>query len=391
MTELKVEPKSASENYLYNLKKVTVGEKTVQAPIKTVPLPELETTETILSNARGINEFYLSTSEQEIKEARTGASTDFDELYDNLTKARPEEINLIVVNIEGDNLLDRGNLQFLAEYLNNYSNFVICPLMSQMCDNINAENGTQSESFNRYLENMTTFLDVISEVGVDKPVLGTLPAVSKNVVLELFDEYAKEDIEAFCFDFMGKKITARERISSLICPLMKEFGQRQLHRNSLWYAINAYRGKSNGEDEWVAEDFFSFGVGFDILGGIYEYPYPDDFHFPTDNNFRIFRRNEYQYEYADIPNLHATLPSKTGLNKSRVEKLARQEQGRLQSILKSEQMNLALNTLREAIRDDRIQTLLESKKGTTNAVQRRLTKVKDSFDEGRTNPKLGSF
>lgn len=121
--------------------------------------------------------------------------------------------------------------------------------------------------------------------------------------------YYNQDITSFVIDFDGRSIDSND---SWIRKFSKSVNDLALLEDSVWYSINANKGKfMKNKREILAKDFASVGFGVDIIGTNHIPP-----RFPSvvwkkiketrqDNIRRIFNRNSWGYVKKTIDELKA--------------------------------------------------------------------------------------
>lgn len=386
-----VEERQTFTDTLCKTKEIGHSGGVAETPVKANRVDVLQENEAILDEARSVNEVLLEFSSNDLDDIDPSSVTPEGRSIDDvLEKSREDELCIPIVNYTGRSTITEEQALRLVTFLDEHFEIVGIPLNSKPLNE--TELDENPGPINRYHESVDRILSVIEELDVESSFFGTIPAISWAFVSPLLDSYLEHGVDGIVVDFLGKKPTAKSRVRDLISPLMEELGKHRIHRNTLLYAVNAYRGANRGEgDRSPAEDFLAIGLGFDVIGGIYyraRTGWADD----EANDFRCFFRSSWEHEFLEIPSLAANLPTRTGFDSNRVQRIAPSDGStRVEFLLESEQMNLACNDLREAVTEGGTVEYLSEKAGVTDAIQNRFEAAHQAYETGSSNPAIGSF
>ncbi len=389
---IEVEEHTTLPDTLLKRKEVDYEYGIIETPRKANRVDALGEGERIHETARGVNEAYLEFSASELEDIDPQSVTPGGKLIEEvLENAREGEFTFPVVQYTGRSRLDEDQAAELVQFLTDNFGIVTVPLKSKQLDEPNLEQNPGP--VNRHLESIDRILKVAESSSMDPAIFGTVPAVPWNFIQDYLEVYMGS-VDGFCIDFLGKKATAKARVRGIISNLMNHLGEHQLHRKSLLYGVNAYRGANRGDGpKSPAEDLLSVGIGIDILGGIYysaRSGWSDD---KTEvNDVRIFHTESWQHEYVDAPDVPSEISSRSAFDPVEIQKqVKRGEEDRLEFLYESEQMNLAFADLREAIDDEGGTDFVRSKQGVTDNIKSRMEEARSAYDQGTSNPAVSSF
>lgn len=392
MSSLQIGAHRKLPDFLVTTKEVYSDPTSVETPTRARPVDLFEDGEELLDTSYGFAEVYVEVSTQDLKDLAEGSKDALvKSIYDQKSVIRDDEIPVVVVEYKGRGIVNIPGLEVLVQTLDEHFDVIIGLLMSEQLDSTDLD--ANPEPYERFVENTERFFGAIKKIGNDSAALGTIPILSWGRMQEIFDNLLTEDVDGFCLDFLGKKPTARQRINQRIAPLIEQLGKEQCYRNSLIYAVNAYRGQNRtGTPRSSAEDFFVFALGIDVLGDQYYFP-RDGWGSDDEIQFRWFDSETYEQEYIPVTNLHSELPERTGLNHDYIMDLARDDdhRGRAQVLLEVERMNVAYEALRDAIHAGRTAEYVTKRAGTVGRIKTQMETVQEAYDEGQSSPSVTSF
>lgn len=392
MSALPIRAHRKLPGFLVTTKEIGSDPTSVETPARARPVELFEDGEELLDSAYGFAEVHVEVSTQDLNDLADGSNEDLEQWITDQTAAiRDDEIPVAIVAYSGRGIVNIHGIEALVSILDEHFEVLVGLLMSEQLDSVDLD--ANPEPYDRFVENTERFIGAVEAAAADAGVLGTIPVLSWDRMEELFDIQFAEDLDGFCVDFLGKKPTAQRRITRRIAPLMERLGKEQCYRSSLLYAVNAYRGQNRtGTPRSPAEDFFVFGLGFDVLGGRYYFPgsgWSDD----DEIRFRWFDSNTYEQEYVPAADLRDELPEETGLDHQNILDLARDDdhRGRAQVLIEAERMNVAFAKLRDAIHAGRTAEYVSGKAGTLGRIETLMETVQDAYDDGRSSPSVTSY
>lgn len=357
-------------------------------PARALPIGELVGEEDFLDEARGVNEIHIEVSSNDF--SRFEEDPDYriaDEYSNGISRVRENEITVGVIEYTGSTLFSTAAVENFVNSLPEQFDILSTPLMSEQIDS--ADLDENPENYNQFIENSETYLAAVDNIDADCTIIGTLPVVPWELIENdgegdgLIDILLLAEVSGFCVDFLDKKPTAQNRVKRWITPFTELLGEEGRHRDSLLYAINAYRGSNRtGSPGSPAEDFYVFGLGFDILGGQY---YTAGGGWPPDDvvRFRCFDSETFEQEYIDVRELADELPDNSGFDHDHILGLVddRGQRQRLEELLEAEQMALGYNDLRRAIDANLGSDYIRDKLEDDQRIEPLFESVKRAYDE----------
>lgn len=399
MTAFDVTPHRSLPNYLVTTKGIDFkkdGTVTahIETPTRALPVGTLLEGENFSDDSRGICEYHIEVSTSDFENFGEGQERVNIEPTNLDGEVHDGEIAIAIIEYTGSMLFSIDAAENLIKELAKRFDLLTCPLMTEQIDEIDIDDNP--ENYNRFVENTETFLDAAKRVNTEVSVLGTLPVIPWSRIEEesgLIDLYLKHKVEGFCVDFLDKKPTAKTRVERWISPFTKRLASEGLHRTAMLYAVNANRGSNrSGTPGSPAEDFYAFGLGFDILGGRY---YSSRGGWPDDDviRFRCFDGATFEQLYVALDDLANHLPDNSGFDHRYVLELAedRAHRPRLQDLLEAEQMALAYKEIMKAVHADLGTEYLRRKAGTLGRIEVAMKTAKDAYNEGSSNPSISAF
>lgn len=397
MASLKVKLRSLDDETPFSHKKIKVGSKSIETPAKSLDIGKTTKKDPVSEDSRGINEIYFKITPKKLKEGREGKHPHFKKkIGGSLNKAEKDEFNIIFPAYDSQTEFNDDNLFLLVDTVYSTSDFVTIPLMPSLVDAIRKDEGkgTDSKFFQMYKNNIKRYIKAVRQID-GKPIIGTLPAISWNFTKEIVDLYLDKGIRGFCFDFLGRTITAERQLSDVVTPLMRKVFQRDLQEDIFLYAMNAHKGRSTGNFT-PARDFLGLGFGFDILG---------DKHIQRTmteevaeklnsgkDTFFLFNKNDYIYNSYEYEKLQENLPSDTGLNEQRITNKKSQKY-KFQALINAEQQSKECKDLKTSIDENRVTEYVSPKRGAkSERIIEEMKSSKKKFKEkNSTQVSLSAF
>lgn len=399
MPSLEILTYRALPNHLVTVKQAGVKESgsiepSFETPTRACPMNLLRAGEELTEDIGGVCEYLIRLSSTDFDNLEDSGSRITEELSNVGPDASADEFSVGLIQYSGNSLFSIDAAKRLVQILSTNFDALVCPLMSAQIDGPDLNDNP--ENYNRFVENTESFLDAVKEFDGEILAFGTLPVVEWNRIEGqngLMEILLEREVDGFCIDFLDKKPTAKSRIDGWISPFAERLGREGLHRESLLYAVNANRGKNRSESPGSpAEDFYAFGLGFDILGGRY---YSAQTSWPADDVVRIrcFDSDSFEQQYVELDRLEAGLPDNTGLDHDYILDTVsdRDQRGRIQDLLEAEQMAIGYSDLRKAVQGNLGPEFIREKPGTIGRVESGMKTAKNTFDEGYSNPSFSNF
>lgn len=404
MTDLKITTDSFADDLLLPRRTLRIGEKSIRTPTKTIPVRKTRKHEQVHEASRGINELYREVDSQLLKQARTGASSAINRhLQKGLNKTNSGEVNIVFFSYTDTMTLPVIDAQYLIDTELTTSDILTVPLMPKLAGAVDPNNGLSDSAYRSYKKSVLRFLEQTKGRASTSPVMGVLPPLGWKYLEDLMEVYAAYDIRAYCLNFNRRKITANRQIG-MIRPLVQSIAARGIEENVLFYALNLAPG--NRDDALggrPAEDLASVGMGFDIIGGTHVAPqWPQEVFEKIEAEqgeedemitFRLFDKEEYLYREIPLDQLPSAFPTDSAFDPDHIAQRVQNSPGnakyRLQSLVNSEQIALALADLRDV--SGPALSHVSIKQGITDQTITAYEDVRNSFDEEFLQTGLGEF
>ncbi|RLM88667.1 hypothetical protein D3D02_11785 [Halobellus sp. Atlit-38R] len=362
-------------------KSIVIGSKRVDTPAKAVEIDKITRYDKVVERARGVNEIYTEFDASKIQDARRGLNKNLlKNITDALREAQDGELNVVILKYTGADELRRGDLRWLVERLDEYSDIIAVPLMpklaKQATDDEQDEGPVDTLAFEDLKQNVRKFLEEADALGVEQPLMGTLPVrLPWECNHELFNRYREEDVRAFCANFNRRTPTANRQVEEFLQPFLGEIRAEGIKDRVLTYAVNVKPKKNHdSKASKTAQDFITVAHGFDILGenheGITASPEAIEKmqeqmrEEPT--TFDIFDTGEYVYDKCTLSDIDRHFPSETALNLDRIKRRLRKREEppyQIRALFNAEQMSLTTQELRAALQRGDSRETLRSKDG----------------------------
>lgn len=405
LTQFHIETESFGDDILTPLRRVEVGEVTVDTPTVAIDIKKTREHESVQENARGVNELHRSVNGQALTQALRG---DDDAIVDDLqrgyNKTQEDELTIAFVSYKPTTPLSEAEAKYLCEeVIAPFSDVMTVPLMPELAQTVDSDNGTSDPAFRSYVDSVKTFLEVAGQSVPEMPVMGVIPILGHDYTRELMDLYGREQVRAFCLDFNRTKITANAKVD-IIRPMMSSIARRGIEENVLFYGINLAPGD---RDESLggrpAADFAGVGMGLDIIGGSHvspRLPQPvfEDLEEESGEDtitFRLFDKDDWMYHDIPLDELPEAFPEDSSLDAEHVVERCRRSPknalNRLQKLVNAEQKALAAEELHPEIENGDLIDHLSGKEGVTVSTSTSFQEVRGDFESELKQAGLDDF
>ena len=404
LTQIHIETESFGDDILTPLRRVEVGEVTVDTPTVAIDIKKTRKHESVQENARGVNELHRSVNGQTLTKALRG---DDDAIVKDLqrgyNKTREDELTIAFISYKPTTPLSEAEARYLCDVIASFSDVVTIPLMPELAQTVDSDNGTSDPAFRSYVESVKTFLEVAGRSTPEMPIMGVIPILGHQYTTELMDLYGRKQVRAFCLDFNRTRITAKAKVD-IIRPMMSAIARRGIEESVLFYGINLAPGD---RDESLggrpAADFAGVGMGLDIIGGSHVSPRmpPSAFEDAEGESgedtitFRLFDKDEWMYHDIPLDELPEAFPEDSSLDAEHVVKRCRRSPknalNRLQKIVNAEQKALAAKELYPEIEGGNLIDHLSGKEGVTVSTSASLQEVRRDFESELKQAGLDDF
>lgn len=403
MMNVEIRTDQLSEEGLFPRRRLRVGEKTVDTPIKTRPAHKLRINESMSEEARGVVELYQTLDGRKLRQERQGTRDVLvDRFEKGVKKGQADEIYVCFVEFDEARDLDRVEVQYLIDVLDNFSDILTIPLHPSLASSIEGEEGLGSTPYQQLKSSIELFIDVAKQRAPDTPIMGYIPVLGWEFVDDLMGVYERNNIQMYCLDFHRNGRRARitaDRQVSMIQPMMRSIARQDSADDIMLYGINMHPGT---EDEALgmrpAADMASFGMGLDILGGQHVSPDmpPEAFEDEDDEEatMRLFDEESYAYDDIAVEEIPEHLSDASPFDAEYVVEQATGSEGtqnRLKKLINADLMAQATAQLRSEISDGIAFESVTEKPGITPDTQRAYQEIREEFDNGQEQSALDEF
>ena len=365
-------------DYLLHQKTLHFGDFNVNTPFASQALDQWTGSDTPLNSVRGFNEVYRQVSIDYLTSDR-----DLDgEIARTLDRADDDSVSCLFFSIPSERPVDPELLRELAKLQAKHSAYYAVPFRPKIVDAINSKDREVNieEYFGYYESTVSDYLNIVSDLDPEKPVMGAIPALRWGMIRKLIQRYIERDIAAMCVNFNGRSpLVSPAQVDNILVPLQSEIGFHNWQFDGFLYAINAHRGQRA-----AAADFLALAAGFDAIGGYHTSPSGDKEFFdniPDVTPLRVFRRHSYTYDEIPVGEVANRFPKETNLDPDRAQRFAENgNAGGIRKVLTAEQMGLAANTLRQEIRTGNAGQFIQSKLVGDGRELDALQAIRSEFD-----------
>jgi len=378
---VKVRTRKWDDDTLYRTAEFTVGDRTVQTPVKALELHKVPSGVVLDPKLGGVSECFRTVSKNQIAQWMTDSERDRASMASIVSAQRRAhergDVHVLVMQLDTTEITNR-ELAFVSDTAHSFSDVVTVPLEKDLHK---AVKGADSREFKRYVGFTRRFVEEVEKMN-GKPLMAMVPSLPWQFTADLTKVYLDLGMRAFCFDFAGRTPSATEERN--IRPFLKELRQQGIEEEVMLYALNANTGKAGKRSDGKispAKDILSFGFGFDVLGqkhiglkGPKEMYAKMAKQGPT---ARLFDKDAYGYRKSTLSGVGAVLPRDTQVSASafRDSDVARG----LQAYVNMEQQALEANRLRRIIGESSVPSYLQRKSAMEDSDRRRLKDARRSM------------
>lgn len=364
-TYLEIEPLSNDNGRsLFRSQRIKLNGKEVITPLKAVNPAKFRSTISLNNKAYGFNEIYRKLNADKISTLQKD-SNEHDRFSRKLTnlarKAQPNDLSICFVTFSSKpkRFPSKKEIEFLTDVSNSFSDITPVPIIDVKIDDSN---------FSEYLEHLQLCHDTIEELN-NKPIMGVLPNLPRELYPKILDFYLDKQISSFCFDFDGSTPNHLK-----LRPIMRYFNTKKILDDVLIHGINARPGKILKNTNVIpSKDFIAYGFGLDILGERHVSPkLPKEFfenmkkavNQQQGNKKRIFIKSDYGYYKTDIrEDISERYPNDT---KIKLDDILHESQQIWQDLFNMEQQSIETGRIRVMLNSmDRNDTILDYLKEKT--------------------------
>ena len=130
MNQIHIETESFGDDILTPLRRVEVGDVTVDTPTVAIDIKKTREHESVQENARGVNELHRSVNGQTLTQALRG---DEDAIVKSLqrgyNKTREDELTIAFISYELTTPISESEAEYLCDVIASFSDVMTVPLM----------------------------------------------------------------------------------------------------------------------------------------------------------------------------------------------------------------------------------------------------------------------
>ena len=363
---------------LFRSQRIKLNGKESTTPIKSLDPKKFHSDISLNRKAFGFNEIYRKLDSDKISLLQKN-SYEHDRFSREITnmarKGQTEDFGICLVRFSSKRANPfplKREIEFLTDVAHSFSDMTPLPLIDAKIDGSN---------FQKYLTCLEQCYNTIEEHN-NKPIMGMLPNMPRELYPKLLEFYHKKQISAFCFDFNGHTPDHLK-----LRPAMRYLNTKKILSKTLIYGVNAKPGRVLKNTNVIpSKDFIAYGFGLDILGESHVPPkLPKKFfekmknavNMQQENKKRIFIKSDYGYYKTDADNISDVYPSDT---KIKLDNIMHKPQQTLEKLFNMEQQSIEIGKIRK-----RLNTLDENE--TVLTYIKRKTRIKKEVKHLESGPK----
>ena len=358
-THLEIETLSSDNNKsLFRSQRIKLNGKEAVTPLKALDPTKFRFDVSLNKRAFGFNEIYKGLDSDKISLLQKD-SYEHDRFLRTLSnlvrKNQLNDLNICLVKFSSKKPNPfplKKEIEFLTDVAHSFSDITPMPIVDVKID---------SSNFSRYLDYLQLCYDTIEEFP-DKPIMGTLPNLPRELYPKLLGFYLKNPISSFCFDFNGRTPDHLK-----LRPVMRYLNTKKILGKTLIYGVNAKPGRVLKNTNVIpSKDFIAYGFGLDILGESHiGAKFPKEFFEKMkkavdkqqENKKRIFVKSDYGYYKTNVKKEVSSLyPSDT---KIKLDDILNDPQQTWQKLFNMEQQSIETDVIRKRLNSlDKNETVL---------------------------------
>ena len=348
-THLEIEPLSNDNGKsLFRSLRIRTNGKEITTPVKALNPTKFRDGVSLNRDAFGFNETYKKIDADKIARLLTDTYEHdrFSAEMSNLHRRKhPTDLSICVLKFASDKpnrFPSMKEVELLTDVAHSFSDITPIPLLGFKIDLSN---------FSAYLEYLQLCYDTIEELN-NKPIMGVLPRIPRELYSKLLEFYVKKQISSFCLDFDGQTPNDLK-----LRPILRYFNTNRILDQTLIYGINARPGKMLKNTNVIpSKDFIAYGFGLDILGESHVGPKLPKGYFEKlrraavnqqVNKKRIFIKADYGYYKTSSSNeILDFYPDDTSI---KLEDILHDSQPIMEKLFNMEQQSLEANNIKNGL------------------------------------------
>lgn len=348
-THLKIETVSDdNQRSLFRSQRIKAAGKSAVTPFRALDPSKFRTDIALNRNAFGFNEIYKEINPTRLAMLQKDPSEHdrFARELANLSRrGQSNDFGVCFVRFipKGAGPFPNSKeIEFLTDISHSYSDLTPIPMFGAKIDDSN---------FSKYIAFVQACLASIEELN-QKPIMGSLPNLPRELYPKLLEFYSKEDINAFYFDFDGQTPDHLK-----MRPILRHLHNNKLLEKSLLYGINAKPGRVLKNTNVIpSKDFIAYGFGLDILGESHVGSKLPKVFFEKmkkaigsqqENKKRIFMKSDYgYYKTSTRTEVESIFPTDTQIT---LDRILGDDQRTWQKLFNMEQQAIETGTIRKRL------------------------------------------
>jgi len=378
---MKVKTRHLDGDTLYRVVEFTVGERTVQTPVKALELHKVPAGVALDPKIGGVSESFRTVARNQLKGWMTDGDRDrasLEAIKAAQARARARgDVHALFLELDSTSL-SAHELEFVSDTAHAFSDIVAVPMEKDLHK---AVKGEGSPEFKRYAGFVRAFVEEVEKHN-GKPLMAMMPSLPWQFTKDLSKIYLDLGMRAFCFDFAGKTPSSTEERN--IRPFLKRLREEGIEEETILYALNANTGKASkagGTRVAPAKDILSFGFGFDVLGqkhiGLKGPKEMYEQMAKKGPQVRFFDKESYGYRRAALSAVSSILPPDTAVKPGAFRNPA--VRSTLQGYVNMEQQAMEAKRLHRFIRESSVPSYQARKSAMDYSDRRRLVDARDSM------------
>lgn len=351
-----------AEDLQYRRQEVTVGSKTVVAPVKSVDPTKLSPRAAASESAECMNEMYRGLTGEAMSRCILG--DDRRPMYDlnrarRLFRRRDDRVELCFLEMKTESIPTQKEIEFATDLAYVYSDITPLPMLSNFVDRVTdvAMEGRRAvrtpshAKFEEVEEYLRRAVDTIMQLN-SKPIMGYVPNY-RLCFGELVKMYVDRGINAFYFDARGSAPVA---LQASLRAFLRELSRLDALEDSLVHMINPGTGRAPGGSATApARDVLGFGLGIDSLGDRHMQismspKAAEAMRRRQDGRYRLFDKSKYSYLLtSDASAVRSFYPDDSGISVGELLARGQTADRKFQNSFNSEQLALEAVRLGERL------------------------------------------
>lgn len=395
MSELTFDTTVSTEAGLFFDKTATWDTGSVGSFTKAIPGDNLSSVDTVDPVAQDVVEVYVAVDATDLEAYRSGRYVD--KIMKKVRKfrhTRDDSLNFLFFEHRGDSDISRSDIATMIEIQNQFADVIVSPLHPVLTDPIspainNRKDDLGFSPFPAYRKGVERFLEIATDKGVDKPLMGTIPPIGFSRQREILVTLEDFDVQMLAVDFRGFKPTTPKHYDP-VRDLIADLSKRGKIADRILYSINhkAYHPLRN-RDQFPSEEVALVGSGFDIIGGTHISRTGGGPSGPK-TSAKIFDPTKLVVRDVPLSELNRKWPKTATIGSDRYLSVSESTQGKLRKLVNAEGLYYSFNELQKAVKSGNERDFLATKEGFTPSLEQTLSKMVSTY-QSATGPSLSDF